>query len=163
MLSLLVQPMRGCFAGGGAVSSALFDFMRSPFRCAQADAPWGSSELGSIGHSTNGDVYMLSKNVLQWKLVPYGPYRDVNRTGELWVRTGTVSRHADTNADWRYMDDGYVRTRNVVERVDPRHVRVVDKTSHIFSLPNGELVAVGELERRIEVAGDVIARNVSEI
>ena len=140
-------------------------------------------EIGTLGWSADGETYTLSRrDVVGWKVMPYGPYladasaaangdaaanasRDMavpptSRIGELWVRSETASRHADSSADWRFAADGFVRTRNIVRVVGaPRHssgvggrddlrVQVVDKTSASFGCCPAESSAEDKARQR---------------
>ena len=154
-----------CTVGGGAVSSDLLNFLHAPpLACATTSAIWGSAELGSLGWSADADVYTLINEVIDWKVLPFGPYSGYpavdarvanakpasNSTrygtraatksflGELWVRKPFANRHADEAGDGRIRSDNkFVRTRNVVQVVGERasrRVRILDKTTRVFRL-----------------------------
>ena len=184
----LVRPAHACMCGGGAVEPRLVEIFRKELSCRSVLVLWGSMELGSIGASFDGGETFTLADPIRWDVRPIGPYgqRHGQRrawsssssavggaVGELWLETRTQARHADGVSYAGRVEDGLVRTRNVVlvllnrsgvpARNIPatRRVQVLDKTTALFRMAaagkhTGSWVPTGLLERRVESAGTVL-------
>jgi fatty-acyl-CoA synthase len=149
--------------GGSAVPESLMRAFDERFGVPIVQA-WGMTEtspLGSVcrvppGGPEGEEAYAL--RTLQGKVAPLVEFRvDEQSGGELQVRGPTIaaSYYNDETGAEKFTEDGWLRTGDVAEIVEPAFIKLVDRTKDLVK-SGGEWISSVELENEIMAHPDVI-------
>lgn len=148
---VLGKRIRSVGCGGALPSPALMQFLEECFGQGVASEGYGSTEAGSIagkgGHLVSGVQIQL---VDVPELGYFGTDQPYPR-GELYVKTGTmISGYYNNEEDTkRLFVDGWFCTGDIVERLEERRIRIIDRRKNFFKLSQGEYVAAETVENTL--------------
>jgi fatty acid CoA ligase FadD9 len=147
--AILGTRCRSVSMGGAAVSQDLKQFMKLLFPMIQVREGYGTTEAGAIADDT-GRIHQG----IEFKLtdVPQLGYTNEDKPfprGELCVRTSvTIQGYYGNEADTAsaFDSEGYFRTGDVVELIDKRKIRIIDRVKNFFKLSQGEYISAEPIE-----------------
>ncbi|GBE65244.1 putative fatty-acid-CoA ligase FadD [Mycobacterium sp. MFM001] len=136
--------------GSAPLSKQMHAFMESLLDVTVADG-YGATETGG-GIMRNGII--RRPPVTEYKLVDvpelgYFTSDKPHPRGELYVKASNVIpgyfKHPELSAQI-FDDDGFYKTGDIMEELEPDHLKYLDRRNNVIKLSQGEFVAVSQLE-----------------
>lgn len=148
---VLGNRIRSVGCGGALPSPALMKFLAECFGENVTSEGYGSTEAGSIagkgGYLVNGVQIKLVDVPELGYLSTDEPYP----RGELYVKTSSmISGYYNNEEDTkRLFVDGWFCTGDIVEKLEERRVRIIDRRKNFFKLSQGEYVSAETVENTL--------------
>ncbi|CAF4213738.1 unnamed protein product, partial [Didymodactylos carnosus] len=146
--SIFGERLTSVSTGGASTSETVKEFLIDCFGYGRVYEGYGCTEAGDI----TGDNGILCVGV-QIKLedIPELDYYQTDKPyprGELWVKTRTLipgyyNNSIDTE---KSLKDGWFCTGDIVELIDSRQIKIIDRKKNFFKISQGEYVAAERLE-----------------
>eukprot|EP00026_Physarum_polycephalum_P001267 Phypoly_transcript_01268.p1 GENE.Phypoly_transcript_01268~~Phypoly_transcript_01268.p1 ORF type:complete len:1160 (+),score=192.11 Phypoly_transcript_01268:494-3481(+) len=147
---LLGNRLRSIGCGGAAPSRELVQFLEDCFGEVAVSDGYGSTEAGSIAAKGGYLVNNVQIKIVDVPELGYTANDLPYPRGELYVKTKTLipGYYNNPEATATAFVDGWFCTGDIVERLEERRIKIIDRKKNFFKLSQGEFVAAEKLENR---------------